>query len=152
MGNASNQEDWLVECSDEELYDVANNLIIPFNQPGGTKLWEPSGLKISSLYKQIETSNFVELKWICPEKRSSSDHSNNSVDKSKIAEPNESKPSSMEPNQFDFDEEQPEKYNDFPKAGPKRRNNQGQRKVTKLDKVLNDMKKYQDDFSHLSNT
>ncbi|XP_053209372.1 PAXIP1-associated glutamate-rich protein 1-like [Panonychus citri] len=143
MSMDQEDNDWSITCSDDELYDVANNLVIPFNQPGGIKVWEPSGNKISTLYKQLEKCDYIELKWVCPEKRSPSDDSRDLVDINKMTESNENKPSSVEPNQFDFDEEQPEKYNNFPKSGPKRRTTQGQRKITKLDKVMNDMKKYQ---------
>ncbi|XP_053207718.1 uncharacterized protein LOC128391794 [Panonychus citri] len=124
MSMDQEDNDWSITCSDDELYDVANNLVIPFNQPGGIKVWEPSGNKISTLYKQLEKCDYIELKWVCPEKRSPSDDSRDLVDINKMTESNENKPSSVEPNQFDFDEEQPEKYNNFPKSGPKRRTTQ----------------------------
>lgn len=153
------EEEHIVECSDEELYDVKNRTI---SNHKGDRVWQPEGAVIAKLYCQIEKESFLPLKWTCPGRRPPSSHSDSVEDRKNQVENADNKDKSIEINQFDFDEEQIQNTTGFLKTA-KRRSNQGiirliiyynnlltlnifpfpgQRKVTKLDKVMNDMKKY----------
>ncbi|XP_074604870.1 PAXIP1-associated glutamate-rich protein 1A-like [Brevipalpus obovatus] len=136
---SSHVDEWVIECSDEEMYDIKERMI---TNPRGDQVWQPEGAKIAELYKQIERDGFIPLKWICPGRRPPSVPSEVSEDKKKQVDISESKVKLNETNEFDFDEDQPQNGASFPKITTKRRSNQGTRKVTKLEKVMSDMKRY----------
>ena len=56
-------DDFFVECSDEELYN-------PGGGPKGT--WEPRPEDIVTLYEKIVKGDIPELVWKCPGRRSPS--------------------------------------------------------------------------------
>jgi PAXIP1-associated protein, putative len=98
---SKSDEDWVVNCSDEELYDVKNRMTVV----KGKEVWEPSEDKIANLYLQIEKNGALDLKWVCPGRRSPSIHTNLTSENRKQIETNDSNTALAEPNQFDFDEE-----------------------------------------------
>lgn len=73
------QENWSVECSDEEGYfdRAVNYRILP---AGGGRIWEPSGGDIARLYGEMETVGFNKLQWQCPGRISPSQLQTESID------------------------------------------------------------------------
>jgi uncharacterized protein with WD repeat len=138
---ATDTGEWTVECSDEESYQASSS----HRMINGKKVWEPSGQQIAFLYRQLEKSGSIDLKWQCPGRRSPSVHSNSQGSDKKL-DTGENSKTVDEPNEFDFDED----ILDQPSANkplvPRRKSATTQatkKQVAKLDKVMNDMKKYQ---------
>ena len=74
MGANDNDEDWVVELSDEEMY----------NENGE---WEPSPAEIVQLYKDIEAGKKLTLQWNWPRGRRSPTPEKMDVPENKPAEP-----------------------------------------------------------------
>lgn len=92
-------EDWTVPCSDDEAYQDS-----PPATEGKKRVYEPSGAQIAMLYRQLEKSGAIDLKWQCPGRRSPSVHSNSQVNEKKQSESGDNS-KKIEPNEFDFDDE-----------------------------------------------
>ena len=93
MGEST--DDWKVECSDEDSY--------PEVKP--SKEWEPNGQQIAMLYRQLEKIGSIDLKWQCPGRRSPSVHSSSLGMDKKMTDANEQSKKTIEPNEFDFDDD-----------------------------------------------
>lgn len=99
--NNKNDEEWKVNCSDEEtFYGDENNYRIV----NGKRIWEPKIEEIVSLYQQLEHKGFIELKWQCPGRRSPSVHSAQQSNEKK-PEINDEVHKTNESNEFDFDDD-----------------------------------------------
>lgn len=61
--NNDDNDDWCVECSDEENYGSSSN------QKGA---WEPDPKIIVELYEKLAKGEKLELEWKCPGRRSPS--------------------------------------------------------------------------------
>lgn len=97
---SQDNSDWTVSCSDEESYQPNSSQ----REVNGKKVWEPSGQQIAFLYRQLEKSGSIDLKWQCPGRRSPSVHSNSQSNDKKLDTMDNSK-LAPEPNEFDFDED-----------------------------------------------
>ncbi|CAG2101263.1 unnamed protein product [Medioppia subpectinata] len=146
---AANDQQFCIDCSDDENYDNndSNDRVVD-----GKRVWEPSGTDISRLYRELEAKGFIELRWLCPGRRSPSVHNLGITPKPEPSDGPVSDTKSDLMNEFDFEAD----FNgDQPvpaigaKAGaqPKRRapgpEKQCPKKQTNLNKVMADIKKYQ---------
>lgn len=91
--------EWEVGCSDEESYAPAG-----VDKPD-LRNWEPTGVQIALLYKQLEKIGSIDLKWQCPGRRSPSVHSNTTGAEKKSQELSDQAKKVVEPNEFDFDDD-----------------------------------------------
>lgn len=62
-------EDWVVECSDDELATEAK-------ESGDN--WEPTPNEIMTMYELLESKGVLDLEWQCPGRRSPSVNSTQS--------------------------------------------------------------------------
>lgn len=130
------EEDWKVECSDDEKY-------LSQRDDHGGRSWEPSPEDIIRLYTTLVEKGTLELEWRCPGRRSPSVHSNESEGAERRAvEEDQTKMS--EPNEFDFDDDEGPDTSCSPKITPRRRAapaSSVQKRVAKFDKVVFDVRR-----------
>jgi len=133
-------DDWQVACSDEEMYG--------WHKEVRNRQWQPSPSRIAFLYNELERNGgSLDLKWQCSGRRppSSSSPSNNDKKTFSVTEATKQSIST----EFDFDEEFADSpasstvQSTVPSLTSRRKTGQTTKKVTKLDKVMSDMKKYQ---------
>lgn len=55
-GESSNNDDWVVECSDDELAGVGDD-------------WQPPPAELENLYEEICKNGIIHLEWKCPGRR-----------------------------------------------------------------------------------
>lgn len=131
-------DNWRVNCSDEERFN-------PAKERGVNTPWEPKAEEILRMYTILSEKGVLELEWQCPGRRSPSVHSNESDGADRRAvEENETK--TVEPNEFDFDDEGLEPK-PSPKITPRRRTNppsNAQKRVAKFDKVMLDVRRHRE--------
>jgi hypothetical protein len=131
MSESNNENNnFCIECSDDENY---SNFEDNYRVVNGKRIWEPNGDQIESLYGELETKGFIELKWYCPGRRSPSVNSLiNTINSQKtdILDPNHDNDinKSNHLNEFDFEQEFNNETNHSINTKvnqPKRRSNHG---------------------------
>uniref|UniRef100_A0A0K8R3J1 Putative paxip1-associated protein n=1 Tax=Ixodes ricinus TaxID=34613 RepID=A0A0K8R3J1_IXORI len=129
------EDDWRVSCSDEERSPSRTT------DASGKSRWEPKPEEIIELYTDLSKKGALSLEWHCPGRRSPSVHSSESggADRRAIEE-DEAK--TVEPNEFDFDDEGMEPKCS-PKITPRRRTTPSstQKRIAKFDKVMFDVRR-----------
>lgn len=94
-------DDWTVPCSDEEA-EQSDSLAA--RAADGKRCYEPSGSQIAMLYRQLERTGAIDLKWQCPGRRSPSVHSNSQLGDKKQSDASDASRKTSESNEFDFDD------------------------------------------------
>ncbi|XP_015921007.1 PAXIP1-associated glutamate-rich protein 1 [Parasteatoda tepidariorum] len=132
-GAESDSDDWVINCSDEELVSTSET----------QESWEPSPQEILNMYEILESNSVLELEWRCPGRRSPSVNSNKSdlLEKGSISDEDSNK--QVEPNEFDFDDEFGSERPSL-KLSARKRNNatSAQKRVARLDKVMFDIQRH----------
>lgn len=129
-------EDWKVECSDDEKY-------LSQGDDHGSGSWEPRPEDIIRLYTTLAEKGTLELEWRCLGRRSPSVHSNES-DGAERRAVEEDQTKTSEPNEFDFDDDEGPDTSCSPKITPRRRAappSSVQKRVAKFDKVVFDVRR-----------
>ncbi|XP_033748800.1 PAXIP1-associated glutamate-rich protein 1-like [Pecten maximus] len=131
------KETWCVDGSDDEKYDPTKS---------GKGVWEPTPKDILQLFEKIEKEKVLELNWKCPGRRppkgTEEEDMDATQDPSIEAEPEEAEeePKPQQPTEFDFEEDE---FDTATKVTPRRtpgvKTPKSQKKVARMDKVLQDM-------------
>lgn len=125
---SKDDNNWRVECSDDENYGNYND---NYRIVNGKRIWEPKGEQIAALYAQLEKKGFIELRWQCPGRRSpsvhSSQHNANDKKNDNMSDTNVGNDNNKanELNEFDFENEFTKETALPAKVNPRRRSNQG---------------------------
>ncbi|XP_021370162.1 PAXIP1-associated glutamate-rich protein 1-like isoform X2 [Mizuhopecten yessoensis] len=136
-GSETEKKTWCVEGSDDEKYDPSES---------GKGIWEPKPEDILKLFEKIEKEKVLELSWKCPGRRppkgAEEEDMDATQDPSVEVEPEEAEeePKPQQPTEFDFDEDE---FDTATKVTPRRtpgvKTPKSQKKVARMDKVLQDM-------------
>ncbi|GFW32486.1 uncharacterized protein TNCV_676451 [Trichonephila clavipes] len=126
-------DDWVVNCSDDELSTSAKD---------SSNLWEPTPEEIVSMYEILESKGILEFDWQCPGRRSPSVNSMKSDLLEKGPASNEDGKLPAEPNEFDFNDEfSTEQFS--PKISARKRGaTSAQKRIARLDKVMFDIQRH----------
>ncbi|KAB0792750.1 hypothetical protein PPYR_14736 [Photinus pyralis] len=116
------QEDWSVECSDDEIRDKPN--------------WEPSPEEIDRLYTMMDKGEVPEISWKCPGYRSPSPEVTDKLEENENSAPLEDK------SDFDFMDEASSPTLKMRKDGEDALKGSAKRKVTSLDGVISNMRRH----------
>ncbi|KAL3858250.1 hypothetical protein ACJMK2_012847 [Sinanodonta woodiana] len=132
MNVIGDDDDWYVDCSDDEKYN-------PTHQPLGT--WEPAPEDILDLFEKLQKNKVLELHWKCPgrlppESENGEDENPKDIEMEQEKE-EETKP--LQPTEFDFDDDTAEPTAKItprrtPGSAPKT-----PKRVARMDKVLQDI-------------
>ncbi|GIY87085.1 uncharacterized protein CDAR_255911 [Caerostris darwini] len=134
MDESDAGDDWVIDCSDDELSSSVKD----------NNSWEPSPDEIASMYETLDIKGTLELDWQCPGRRSPSTNSMKSDLNEKGPASNDNGKTEVEPNEFDFNDEfSTEQIS--PKISARKRGGQvtsAQRRVARLDKVMFDIQRH----------
>ncbi|KAK6184547.1 hypothetical protein SNE40_006997 [Patella caerulea] len=137
-------DDWCIDCSDDEKYN-------PTQLRKG--VWEPKPEDVISLFEKLEKDRFIELRWQCPGRRPPDADKKEEDTEEKIPEkevldeqPKEEEKKPVAPSEFDFDDMDSSVSTVItPRRTPgSSKTPRSIKKVARMDKVLNDMKRQRD--------
>ncbi|KAK3084355.1 hypothetical protein FSP39_012130 [Pinctada imbricata] len=132
----TDRDDWCVYASDEELYD-------PTHCGKGT--WMPHPEDILKMFEKLSKQKVLELKWKCPGRRPPEIEISQEevvqkdvpMETEEVPLPEEPKP--VQPTEFDFDDAFDAALPVTPKRTPGSKTPKSQKKVAKMDKILQDV-------------